>query len=309
MVHAPSDCEAWLPRRAAQALTNVVNRLDAASDCGRSASAELTNAVQAIFIDIPVYGRLLLPAEFPLAHWGFLLRRALCSAAALTGGTQLALKTGAYAAPIVCSLLEPADSLIYTVRHPAETVIGLTESVVDGMRPAEAVDYVDLHLRQAKRVLAAAKCPTLVIRLENLVSCTDAVLTELAITTKLSDEAHWRRASTSCAARRHQLFAALGPSRCPVAPPSASRSSRPFLGICMTAGLPALAPHKVADVDRCVALLRAYGLVVVDGWATGERLEQLLAEHQRVFAGEVADACDLDYYPSRHRIARSTRRH
>ena len=195
MVHAPSDVEAWLPRRAAQALTNVVNRLEAASDWGRSASAELTNAVQATFIDIPVYGRLLLPAEFPLAHWGFLLRRALCSAAGLTGETQLALKTGAYAAPVVCSLLEPADSLIYTVRHPAETVIGLTESVVDGMRPTEAVDYVDLHLRQAKRVLAAAECPTLVIRLEDLVSCTDAVLTELAITTKLSDEARWRRAA------------------------------------------------------------------------------------------------------------------
>jgi hypothetical protein len=64
----------------------------------------------------------------------------------------------------------------------------------------------------------------------------------------------------------------------------------------MTAELPALAPHKVADVDRCVGLLRAYGLVVVDSWATGERLEQLLAEHQQVFAGEVPDACNLDYY-------------
>jgi hypothetical protein len=64
----------------------------------------------------------------------------------------------------------------------------------------------------------------------------------------------------------------------------------------MKAGLPALAPHEVADVNRCVALLRAYGLVVVNSWATGERLEQLITEHQRVFVGEVAYACDLDYY-------------
>lgn len=64
----------------------------------------------------------------------------------------------------------------------------------------------------------------------------------------------------------------------------------------MTAWLPALAPATIADADHCVALLRTYGLIVLDSWATGERLERLLAEHQRVFAGDVTDACDLDYY-------------
>ena len=195
MVHASCDSEAWLPRRAAQALTDVVHRLDAIDAREGTASAELIEAAQAVLIDIPVYGPLLLPAEFPLAHWGAILRQALCSSAVSANGTHVALKIGACAAPVLRALLGPADSLVYTVRHPAETVIGLTESVIDGMRPVEAVKYVNFSLSQARRMLAATGCPTLVVRLEDLVSRTDIALSELLTTMGLSNEACWQRAA------------------------------------------------------------------------------------------------------------------
>jgi hypothetical protein len=194
LVHASSDGEAWLPRRAAQALTDVVYRLDAVGDHGRDASAELIKGAQASTIDIPVYGPLLLPLEISLLDWGRLLHRALYSAAAITDGSQLALKTGTYVGPIVATLLGLDDSLICSVRHPAETVIILTESVVDGMRAEEAVDYISLHLGHAKRLLAAAECPTGVVRLEDLVSSTDAVLSELIEIMRLPDDNCWRQA-------------------------------------------------------------------------------------------------------------------
>ena len=194
LIHAPYDNKVWLPRRAAQALTDVAHRLEAVGDHGRSAAAELTRLTNAISVDVPVYGRLLLPGQFPLEHWVRFVRQALFSIA-LSDRTLLALKTGVCSAPIVFSLLQPAGSLIYTVRHPVESVIGLTESAVDGMRQGEAVDYISIHLRQAKRLLSTAVSPTLLIRLEDLVSQTDSVLTELAVAIGMLDEPDWRQAA------------------------------------------------------------------------------------------------------------------
>ncbi|MGM1061356.1 hypothetical protein [Saccharothrix sp. Mg75] len=144
---------------------------------------------------IPVYGQLMLPAEIPLQQWSSLVRQTLFKAAGLDDATHLALKTGPHCAPLALSLLRPADALIYTIRHPAETVIGLTESVVDGMRPAEAVQYVELHLRQAAHLLATSAFPTLLVRLEDLVTQTEVSLAQLVNTTKLSNERDWQQAA------------------------------------------------------------------------------------------------------------------
>lgn len=193
LAHAPGDCEAWLPVRAAHALTGLVRELVAVGEPGRRAAAELTGAVAATAVDIPIHARLFLPAELPLTQWAPLLRRALCSCGGPVAGTHLVVPAGAQLAPVVCRLLEPGDSLIATVRHPAEAVIRLTSPVARRMRPAEAVGFVEWQLDQVARVLAAAACPTLVVALEDLVLSTDAVLTRLAAVTGLPGPARWRR--------------------------------------------------------------------------------------------------------------------
>jgi hypothetical protein len=139
-----------------------------------------------------VYGRLFLPAELSFAEWVPLVRHALFTATGVTDEVPLALKSGPHAAAVIQSLLRPAGSIIYTVRHPTETVIGLVSSAVDGMRPAEAVDYVAIHLQQARRHLDTVGCKALLVRLEDLVSSTDLVLTELCGVTNLPDEIGWR---------------------------------------------------------------------------------------------------------------------
>jgi hypothetical protein len=64
----------------------------------------------------------------------------------------------------------------------------------------------------------------------------------------------------------------------------------------MTDGLPALTRSQVAEVSYCVALLRTYGVVVVDGWVADKQLKRLLAEHHRVFTEEIPSGRHLDYY-------------
>jgi hypothetical protein len=64
----------------------------------------------------------------------------------------------------------------------------------------------------------------------------------------------------------------------------------------MIARLPALTPPEIAHVNCWVDALRAYGVVVVDGWATEEKLERLSSEHKRVFAADFANARELNHY-------------
>jgi Phytanoyl-CoA dioxygenase (PhyH) len=64
----------------------------------------------------------------------------------------------------------------------------------------------------------------------------------------------------------------------------------------MTNRLPTLTPSRVAAVSYCAALLREYGVVVVDGWVADKKLKRLLAEHHRVFAEEIPNGRYLDYY-------------
>ncbi|MCG7210152.1 hypothetical protein [Streptomyces arenae] len=183
LAHAPDDGQNWLPRRAAQALTEVVSRLDAGSDTGKEAARALLASAQARSVTIPVYGRLWMPAPLPRTRWQLLVRKAMLLTAA--DGTHLAVKIGPHCSPLVTGILSPQDCLLYAVRHPAETVIQLTASQVDGMRPAEAVHFVSTALAHARRVLSSLNASAFVIRLEALVSAPTAVLSQAEQSTRL----------------------------------------------------------------------------------------------------------------------------
>ncbi len=183
LAHAPSDGEAWLPRRAAQALTDVVGRLRAGSAADREAADALLAWTQARSVLIPVYGRLWMPVPLPRARWQLLIRRAMLMTA--SDGSHLAVKIGPHFSPLVTRVIGPQDCLLYAIRHPAETVIQLTASQVDGMRPAEAVHFVDVTLRHARRVLASLNAAALVVRLEELVCSPVHVLRKVEQTARL----------------------------------------------------------------------------------------------------------------------------
>ncbi|MGW1616233.1 hypothetical protein ACWCQZ_43655 [Streptomyces sp. NPDC002285] len=183
LAHAPNDEQMWLPRRAAQALTEVVSRLRAGSaNDGKAADALLT-WTQARPIMIPVYGRLWMPTPLPRARWQSLIRNTMLLTA--SGGSHLAVKIGPHCSPLITSMIGPQDCLLYTVRHPVETVLQLTASQVDGMRPEEAVHFVDTTLRHARRVLASLNAPALIVRLEELVSSPAHVLAQVEQTARL----------------------------------------------------------------------------------------------------------------------------
>ena len=80
---------------------------------------------------------------------------------------------------------------MFAIRHPVETVLTLTDSAVDGMRPAEAVDLVTLQLSHARRLLASCGRRVLVVRLEELVTEPEIVLQGLAEAMGLPFEAGW----------------------------------------------------------------------------------------------------------------------
>ncbi|MFD3314218.1 hypothetical protein [Streptomyces sp. NPDC058694] len=176
LAHAPNDGQNWLPRRAAQALTEVVNRLDAGSDTDKEAAQTLLTWTQARSVVIPVYGRLWMPAPLPCTQWQLLVRKTMLLTA--SGGTHLTVKIGPHCSPLITGIIGPQDCLLYTVRHPVETVIQLTASQVDGMRPVEAVHFVGTALRHARRVLASLTSAAFVVRLEDLVSTPAAVLAQ-----------------------------------------------------------------------------------------------------------------------------------
>lgn len=183
LAHAPCEDQTWLPRRAAQAMTDFVDRLAATSEAGREAAAVLVRATAAQSITIPVYGRLLMPSPLPRSRWRPLARQVLLHTA--IDRSHAAVKIGPHTARLITDVLEPGDCLLYAVRHPVETVIGLAKSKVDGMRPEEAVHYVDMSLRHARTVLIGTAAATVVIQLEQLVSEPDAVLSEVARTAEL----------------------------------------------------------------------------------------------------------------------------
>ncbi|MFI2346445.1 hypothetical protein ACH492_05170 [Streptomyces sp. NPDC019443] len=183
LAHSPCDGQTWLPRRAAQALTDFTNRLAATSDAGRHAAASLKEATGAQSVTIPVYGHLLMPRPLPRPRWQSLVRQSLLMLAG--DASHLIVKVGPHIARLITDILQPEDCLLYAMRHPVETVIGLATSQVDGMRPAEAVHFVETSLIHARTVLAAVSASTHVVQLEQLVSTPDTVLEEVARTAQL----------------------------------------------------------------------------------------------------------------------------
>lgn len=178
-IHAASDAPSYLPRRAAQALTDVVARLEELGEPGVQAASRLVRACGATTVTIPVYGELLLPAERSRHWWLTAVRSALVDS--VPPEAQLAvIKSGPVNPPAMAALLCDSDSHLFVVRHPASLAMGLLASVVDGMRPAEAVDLVDAALRQAKELHAKLDRQTLTVRLEALCSEPEVALGTLA---------------------------------------------------------------------------------------------------------------------------------
>ncbi|MGM1061355.1 phytanoyl-CoA dioxygenase family protein [Saccharothrix sp. Mg75] len=64
----------------------------------------------------------------------------------------------------------------------------------------------------------------------------------------------------------------------------------------MSVGLPIIASVASVDIATCVAALRKYGVVIVERWATGRKLEQLIDEHNQVFAAKIDTTRELNNY-------------
>ncbi|MFD5575051.1 hypothetical protein [Streptomyces cadmiisoli] len=174
LAHAPNDDHNWLPRRAAQALTDVIARLDAGSAADRAAASDLLSRTRARSVTIPVYGRLWVPDPLPRRHWQRLIRETMLLTA--SGGSHLAVKIGPHVSRLVAGVLGPEDCLLFAVRHPVETAVQLAASRVDGMRPDEAVQYVDVALRHARHVLTGLDTRVDPVRLEELAHSPESTL-------------------------------------------------------------------------------------------------------------------------------------
>jgi len=198
LVHAPYDQDAWLPRRAAQAFADVCRRLRLLGPFGERAAKTLEDSANVIFIDIPVYGHLAMPAPMPASTWRVLIRQIFLDAIDTTERQYVALKLGPYCTGLVATLLDSGDVFLHVVRHPVESVITLTEPVIDGMRPLEAIDYVSLSLRHTQHVINMAASKNQTVKLEDLISSPDKVLAKLKHILRLSEHQEWQAMSARC---------------------------------------------------------------------------------------------------------------
>ncbi len=193
LLYCPSDGIAWLPRRAAQALTDVVQRFRLAGPAGQTAAGALIQGSSATTVHIAVYGTLLVPEQLPSSHWHELFRAALLACAEPPADGHSVFKVGPHLSRAVLPILSSTDVLLYAVRHPVETLITLTESAVDGMRPAEALHYMEICWLQFEHSYDASASPSTVIRLEQLIRQADETLDELISIAELTDDHCWRK--------------------------------------------------------------------------------------------------------------------
>lgn len=190
-VHADSTSAWYLPRRAAQALTDLVSRLEECGDRGHVAADRLLRASRSRGVTIPVYGELYLPQEQQGAWWRATVRSTILDLAPAEARVVV-LKSGAVNPPAVATILDPADRHVHIVRQPSPLVAGLAESVVDGLHPSEARHWVETARESTGVAYAELAITPMVVRLEHL--CADplavlpSVLSDWCVDDLLADE-------------------------------------------------------------------------------------------------------------------------
>lgn len=141
-IYGDDSADRYLPRRAAQALTDTLDRLQQCGPHGHDVAEGLLRSTAARSVDIPVYGELWLPTPRKRDSWLQLARDMIVELDPDPGNVTL-VKAGFAMSRGLNRILKADDLHVSMVRHPVTLVETLTDSRVDSMRLDEAIALVE----------------------------------------------------------------------------------------------------------------------------------------------------------------------
>lgn len=188
-IHGDSSSDRYLPRRAAQALTDTLDRLKLCGTHGDQVAEGLLRSTGARSINIPAYGELWLPTPRERDSWLQLARDVLLQLEQDPSKVTL-VKAGFSMSRGLDRILKADDLHVRMVRHPVTLVETLTGSEVDSMRLDEAIALVE----EAALSTGAGShhCgPIMEVRLEDLCADPSSILALIAKRLGLAESPEW----------------------------------------------------------------------------------------------------------------------